>query len=43
MIGPFAHAGHWLASLAYVAPLLVLIGVIGWGKLKERRDERDGW
>ena len=42
MIGPFAHAGHWVASLAYLAPLLFLIGVIGWGKHKERRDRRAG-
>jgi hypothetical protein len=42
VIGPFAHAGHWLASLAYLAPPLVLVGVIGRGKRKERRDEPDG-
>jgi hypothetical protein len=24
----FAHAGHWLASLAYIAPLIFLVGVI---------------
>jgi hypothetical protein len=35
----FAHAGHWLASLAYIAPLLVLIGVILVGKHKDRRAE----
>ena len=32
----FAHAGHWLASLAYVAPLLFLIGVILVGKARDR-------
>jgi len=42
MITPFAHTGHWLASLAYLAPLLFLIGAIGWGKLKERRNRRAG-
>jgi hypothetical protein len=36
----FAHAGHWLVSLAYVAPLLFLIGVILVGKAKDRREER---
>jgi hypothetical protein len=36
----FAHAGHWLASLAYVAPLLFLIGVILVGKVRDRREER---
>jgi hypothetical protein len=36
----FAHAGHWLASLAYLAPLLVLVGVILVGKVRDRRSER---
>jgi len=36
----FAHAGHWLASLAYIAPLLILVGVILVGKVRDRRDER---
>jgi hypothetical protein len=36
----FAHAGHWLASLAYIAPLLFLVGVILVGKAKDRRAER---
>ena len=40
MIVPLAHAGHWLASLAYLAPLVVLMAVIGWGKLKERRGQK---
>jgi hypothetical protein len=35
----FAHAGHWLASLAYIAPLLVLIGVIMVGKIRDRREK----
>jgi hypothetical protein len=33
----FAHAGHWLLSLAYLAPLLVLLGVVAVGKVKDRR------
>ena len=36
----FAHAGHWLASLAYIAPLHILVGVILVGKVRDRRDER---
>ena len=32
-----AHAGHWLVNVAYIAPLLVMAGVVGWGKIKERR------
>jgi len=40
MIGPIAHAGHWLVNLAYIAPLLFLGGVVAWGKLKDRRGAR---
>ena len=36
----FAHAGHWLVSIAYVAPLLFLIGIILVGKVRDRREER---
>jgi hypothetical protein len=32
-----AHAGHWLVSLAYIAPLLVLVGVILVGKIRDKR------
>jgi hypothetical protein len=39
MSGLFAHAGHWLVNLAYVAPLLLMVGVIAWGKLEERRTD----
>ena len=42
MTGPLAHAGHWLVNLAYVAPLILLVGVVCWGKFKERRIERRG-
>jgi hypothetical protein len=40
MSGPppvLAHAGHWFISLAYIAPLLVLVGVILVGKVRDRR------
>ena len=33
----FAHAGHWLVSLAYIAPLIFLVGVILVGKIRDRR------
>ncbi len=33
----FAHAGHWLVSLAYIAPLIFLVGVILAGKVRDRR------
>ena len=32
-----AHAGHWLVSVAYIAPLIFLIGVIVFGKIRDRR------
>jgi len=33
-----AHAGHWLVSLAYMAPLVCLVGIIIAGKLRDRRE-----
>jgi hypothetical protein len=36
----FAHAGHWLPELLYLAPVAVLAGAVGWGKLRERREGR---
>lgn len=33
----FAHAGHWLVSVAYIAPLIFLVGVILVGKVRDRR------
>ncbi len=32
----FAHAGHWLANVAYAAPVLVLVGWLGVVRVKER-------
>ena len=34
---PLAHAGHWLVTVAYVTPLIFLIGAILFGKLRDRR------
>jgi hypothetical protein len=39
-VPPFAHAGHWLAQIAYLLPLIVLIGMLVAGKLRERRERR---
>ena len=33
----FAHAGHWLPQLLYLAPVAVMLGAVGLGKLRERR------
>lgn len=37
-----AHAGHWLAQVAYTAPVLVLIVALGVTSLRDRRRERRG-
>ena len=34
---PLAHAGHWIAQLLYLLPVLAMLGVLGWAKLRERR------
>jgi hypothetical protein len=34
----FAHAGHILLDLLYAGPLLVMIGLLVIGKLRERRN-----
>jgi hypothetical protein len=36
----FAHAGHWLAQLLYLAPVAVMVGAVALGKLRARRDKR---
>jgi hypothetical protein len=33
----FAHAGHWIVGVAYMAPLIFLVGVILVGKIRDRR------
>jgi hypothetical protein len=35
----FAHAGHWLPQLIYLVPLMVLIGVIVAGRIRDRRED----
>ena len=34
-----AHAGHWIANLLYLAPVLVIVGALG---LQRWRDKRAG-
>jgi hypothetical protein len=36
-VPPPAHAGHWLGQLAYLAPLLILVGIALASKLRNRR------
>ena len=37
----FAHAGHWLANLAYAAPVIALVGWLGYVKVREAFGRRD--
>jgi hypothetical protein len=37
MAPPLAHAGHWLAQLAYVVPLLLVVIALAVSKVRERR------
>ena len=36
-VPPLAHAGHWLAQVAYLLPLVVLVAMLVIGKLRERQ------
>ncbi len=36
---PVAHAGHWLAEVAYVAPVLIIVGWISVRAILDRRRE----
>ena len=38
----FAHAGHWLVNLLYLAPVLFITFVIVREKVREKRERRDG-
>lgn len=34
---PLAHAGHWLANLLYLAPVIVLAGGIVYQRMVDRK------
>ena len=36
-----AHAGHVLVDMLYAVPLLVMVGLLLVGKLRERRQRKD--
>ena len=43
MIVPIAHAGDWIINSLYVAPLLIVVGVLGYQTRKDRRElKREG-
>jgi hypothetical protein len=33
-----AHAGHWLAQLLYLLPVVAMVGAILWSKYRGRQD-----
>lgn len=38
-----AHAGDWIVSSLYVAPLIIVVGVLGYQTIKDRRQlKREG-
>ena len=37
-----AHAGHWAINLIYILPLVIVLSVLGWQKLRENRRDPDG-
>ena len=32
----FAHAGHWIAQLLYLAPVLAMVGALLWARFRAR-------
>jgi hypothetical protein len=38
----FAHAGHWLTSIAYFVPVLAFLVWLGFTSFKDRRDRSRG-
>jgi hypothetical protein len=38
-----AHAGHWFAGLLYLAPVLIVVGALGYQSWKDKRlgDDED--
>ena len=35
---PLAHAGHWIAQLLYLLPVVAMVGAILWSKYRGRQD-----
>jgi hypothetical protein len=38
----FAHAGHWLTSVAYFVPVIAFLVWLGVTQIKDRRDRKQG-
>lgn len=39
---PFAHAGHWFASILYLLPVVILGGGILWQRRRDARLREEG-
>jgi hypothetical protein len=43
---PIAHAGHWIAGLLYLVPVVIVVAALAWQSLRDRGsadiDEDDG-
>ena len=37
ILPPLAHAGHWIASLLYLVPVLVVVGALAWQSWRDKR------
>jgi ABC-type polysaccharide/polyol phosphate export permease len=40
VIVPLAHAGHWFVGLLYLAPVIIVIGVLFFQSWRDRRADR---
>ena len=36
---PLAHAGHWLVSVLYLVPLVIVVAMLAVSSLRDRRAE----
>jgi hypothetical protein len=39
-IVPLAHAGHWIEGVIYFAPVLLVVGALGFQSWRDRRGDR---
>jgi hypothetical protein len=37
---PFAHTGHWITSVLYLAPVAAVVGWLGFQNWRQRRRDR---
>ncbi len=36
---PIAHAGHWITGLLYLVPLVIVVAMLAFSSLRDRRAE----